>query len=299
MTNLKEAIGHVNQVILNKPQEIKLAFACILAGGHLLLNDTPGTGKTTLAKSLASVWDMKMKRVQFTSDLMPSDIIGLSIYNQQNNTFEFHKGPIFTNLFLADEINRASSRTQSSLLEVMAENQISLDGEKYIIDPFFVIATQNPYDANGTNMLPQAQTDRFMMCLTLGLPDEEHEKEMMQSGKKERIFSFNNKMNIDVLKEIQKQLENITISNEIVNYAYRLISKTRNSEHFTLGLSPRASISLIQAARAYAYIEGRNFIIPEDIKSVFIACSEHRLLSKQADIKMQLTEILNHTPVME
>lgn len=277
---LNQIIDHVNTVLLSKKEQVKLAFTCIFSNGHLLLNDIPGTGKTTLAKSLASSLGMEMKRVQFTSDLMPSDILGVSIYEPLTGHFSFHKGPIFTNIFLADEINRASSRTQSALLEVMAEGQVSIDGDRYEIEPLFVIATQNPYDSNGTNMLPQAQKDRFMMTLSLGYPDEEDEKAMMLSGKMDRQKEFLEKMDFDTFHEIQKEIQEVTVTEELIHYAHKLVVETRNNKDFICGLSPRASITMIQAAKTYAYISNRHFVTPDDIKTIFIPCNEHRLQSK-------------------
>ena len=256
----------------------------MLSGGHLLIEDIPGTGKTILAKSLASVLNLDFKRVQFTSDLMPSDVLGVSIFNPNTRSFELHKGPIFTNILLADEINRAPQRSQSSLLEAMAEKQVSIENSTHLLsDLFFVIATQNPVDMKGTFPLPNAQKDRFLFQLSMGYPDKKSEIALMMGERRDTLLKKKNDhfLNIDHLIILKEMVNKITVSPKIYEYAYSLIDATRNHENIACGLSTRASLDLIKSSKAHAMVMGRNFVNPEDVQEVFLHMAPHRISSTQ------------------
>lgn len=273
------AIGQIESIIVGKPRQIKLAVCCLISSGHLLLEDLPGVGKTTLAHALARVFGLDFSRIQFTSDLLPADILGVSIYNTRSQQFNFHPGPIFANCVLADELNRATPKTQSALLEAMEERQITLDGSTRVLrEPFFVIGTQNPLDQAGTFPLPESQLDRFMMRLNLGYPDQQAERELL-SGKsrKQLLKALKPAISSDTLSQLQKAVETIHASDPLLDYLQQLINATRDKQLFNYGLSPRAAISLLTAARCWALMSGRDFVEPGDIKEVFSAISCHRL----------------------
>jgi len=279
--NIHLVIEQLNQVLLGKPEQIQLAVACLLANGHLLVEDLPGMGKTTLSHALANAFGLQYQRVQFTSDMLPADLIGVSIFDQQNNQFQFHKGPLFNQLLLADEINRANPKTQSALLEAMEEQQVSVDGNTYNLpDPFFVIATQNPVHQSGTYPLPESQLDRFLMRLQLGYPPQAAELQLLQQGPqgKSTRAEFVNEVIINAveLKNIQQEVRQIKKSDAALNYVMALLNRSRQGD-FPNQLSPRAGLAIVAAAQAYSYIQGRGFITPDDIKAVFEPVAEHRL----------------------
>lgn len=277
---LDAAMAQVNLVLLGKPRQVKLAFACLIAGGHLLLEDVPGVGKTTLAHALAATFALEFQRVQFTSDLLPSDIIGVSIYERESARFRFHPGPIFTGLLLADEINRASPKTQSALLEAMAEGQVTVDGQTHALaQPFFVVATQNPLDLNGTFPLPDSQLDRFMLRLSLDYPDAAAERALLGgSDRRDLLARLAPKLDAAALIELHRQSQTITVSGALLDYLQALLTASRRHADIRVGLSPRAGLALLGAARAWALLHRRNHVLPEDIQALFVPLAAHRLL---------------------
>ena len=277
---LAAAVDQINGLVLGKPREIRLAFATLLAGGHLLIEDLPGLGKTTLARSLAATLGLDFQRMQFTSDLLPSDILGVSIFDPNTREFRFHPGPIFTQLLLADEINRAPPRTQSALLEAMAENQVSVDGVGHNLpQPFFVIATQNPVDLAGTFPLPDSQLDRFLLRVRLGYPDAAAERAMLAgSDRREMIAQVLPKLSTDDVLALRAAVARVHASEALVAYVQALLGESRRHRGVRVGLSPRAGIALLQGARALALIEGRGHALPEDVQALFVEVAAHRLV---------------------
>jgi MoxR-like ATPase len=269
----------VNGVIVGKELQIRQSLVCLLAGGHLLIEDVPGVGKTTLAHALAISLGLRFNRVQFTSDLLPADVIGISIFDREKNGFAFHPGPVFTQVLLADEINRATPKTQSSLLEAMEELQVTADGvTRDLPSPFFVIATQNPTHQIGTFQLPESQLDRFLMCIAIGYPDAAAERSMLLGEDRRKMLKqLPTVMQPDELAQAQDALREIHVSAALVDYVQALVQASRQGGLFAEGLSPRASIALLQAARAWAALEGRNHVIPEDVQAVLIPVAAHRL----------------------
>ncbi|MFZ6875541.1 AAA family ATPase [Undibacterium sp. Di27W] len=269
----------VNNVIIGKEQQIRQALVCLLAGGHLLIEDLPGVGKTTLAHALAISLGLKFNRLQFTSDLLPADVVGISIFDREKSQFIFHPGPIFAQVLLADEINRATPKTQSSLLEAMEERQVSVEGQtRNLPQPFFVIATQNPAHQVGTFALPESQLDRFLMCLTLGYPDAAAERALlMGEDRRSLLAQLPAVMQAEELMEAQQQLKKIHTSASLIDYVQALAHATRQGDLFAEGMSPRASIALLQAARAWAAMEGRDHVLPEDLQAVLIPVIAHRM----------------------
>nr|WP_314622716.1 MoxR family ATPase [uncultured Noviherbaspirillum sp.] len=271
--------AQVGQVIVGKESQIRQALVCLLAGGHLLIEDVPGVGKTTLAQALATSLGLKFNRVQFTSDLLPADIIGISIFDREKNGFSFHPGPVFTQVLLADEINRATPKTQSALLEAMEERQVSADGvTRELPDPFFVIATQNPTHQIGTFQLPESQLDRFLMCLSLGYPDAAAERALlMGEDRRTMVRAMSAAMTPGELGDARAALREVHASAALVGYVQALVHASRQNGLFAEGLSPRAAIALLQAARAWAALEGRNHVLPEDVQAVLVPVAAHRL----------------------
>ncbi|MFC5462444.1 AAA family ATPase [Massilia niabensis] len=269
----------VNQVVVGKDQQVRLAFTCLLAGGHLLIEDVPGVGKTTLAHALALSLGLKFNRVQFTSDLLPADVAGISVYEREKNGFTFHPGPIFSQVLLADEINRATPKTQSGLLEAMEERQVSIDGvTRPLPDPFFVIATQNPAHQVGTFPLPESQLDRFLMCLSLGYPDAAAERALLMGEDRRALLrELKPAMSPAELLDAQGALRGIHASSALIDYVQALAQASRGGMLFAEGLSPRAAIALLQAGRAWAALEGRDHVLPEDIQAVLVPVCAHRL----------------------
>jgi len=276
---LHAAARQVGQIVVGKDQQVRLAFTCLLAGGHLLIEDVPGVGKTTLAHALALSLGLKFNRVQFTSDLLPADVAGISVYEREKNGFAFHPGPIFTQVLLADEINRATPKTQSGLLEAMEERQVSTDGmTRPLPEPFFVIATQNPAHQVGTFPLPESQLDRFLMCLSLGYPDAAAERALlMGEDRRAMLRTLQAAMNPLELIDAQQALRDIHASSSLIDYVQALAQASRTGALFAEGLSPRAAIALLQAGRAWAALEGRDHVLPEDIQAVLVPVCAHRL----------------------
>lgn len=276
---LKQAADSIAQVILGKDEQIRLALTCLVAQGHLLIEDTPGVGKTTLAHTIAQVMGLDFQRIQFTSDLLPADILGAAIYNREQAAFEFHKGPVFSNFILADEVNRATPKTQSALLEAMEEHQVTVEGETRALPlPFFVIATQNPVHQLGTYPLPESQLDRFLMRIHLGYPDKNAERELLQGeDRRQMIEHLKPVLDGGKLLTIQKQAAKIHVADVLLDYVQAVLEFTRSSPMFEFGLSPRGGLALLKAARALALIEGQEYVLPEHVKAVMSAVVEHRL----------------------
>ncbi|WP_036956482.1 MULTISPECIES: AAA family ATPase [unclassified Pseudoalteromonas] len=291
-------IDDLSTVIFGKQQQIKLALACLFSEGHLLIEDLPGMGKTTLSHALAAVLGLSYQRIQFTSDLLPADIIGTNIFNNNEHSFSFHKGPIFSQVVLADEINRAGPKTQSALLEAMEEHQVTVDGDKYPLPtPFFVIATQNPLYQAGTYPLPESQLDRFLMRISLGFPPKDAEKRLLLNNLKRDYSQLPQRIEQHQLKQIQDAISNITLSSPVVDYIIELVTYTRESQTLTTSLSPRASMALAKSAKAWAYIEGRDYVLPEDVQAVFSNVCQHRLGLHSDAGDTQIAAILKHVLV--
>ena len=277
---LKNLLDQLNTVIVGKPSQIQDCVACLLAGGHLLIDDVPGVGKTTLAHALARSFGLQFSRVQFTSDLMPSDLSGVSVYERGKEAFAFHPGPIFAQVLLADEINRASPKTQSALLEAMEEKQVSVEGEtRPLPEPFFVIATQNPLDQIGTYPLPESQLDRFLMRISLGYPDRAAERELL-SGRDRRslVDALQTVMQPGELRQLQDLVQAIHKADPLLDYVQDLIDATRSSAWFVQGLSPRAGIAVVRAAQAQALLSGRDYVAPDDVQAILPQTIAHRLI---------------------
>ena len=304
---LQAMLVSINEIVLDKPEVVKLAVACLLANGHLLLQDLPGMGKTTLAHAIANHLGLSFNRVQFTSDMLPADILGISLYKTDTGTFEFKPGPIFCQLLLADEINRSSPKTQSALLEAMEERQVSQDGvTRKLPEPFFVIATQNPTQQSGVFILPESQLDRFLMCLSLGYPSVNAERELLPGKDRRQMLSqITPMLDTQSLQQAQAQAKEVYIADVVIDYLQRLVAKTRESRDYH-GLSTRGVLALKQAAQAFAYLGGYNEVTPEDIQAVFAAVVDHRL--GQAFIPFNhlggeqpqsiATQLLRQVPVM-
>ena len=276
---INHAVSKIGEVLLGKEQTVRQALCCLLASGHLLLEDLPGMGKTTLAHALADVLGLSYARVQFTSDLLPSDILGVSIFSRDTEAFQFSPGPIFNQLLLADEINRATPRTQSSLLEAMSERQVSIDGESRILpDPFFVVATQNPVNQSGTYLLPESQLDRFLMRLSLGYPNPEAERRLLQRGGLPIKSVVNQCITPAQLLDMRGLINETTLSDSLLGYIQRLIGFTREASEFAVGLSPRGALALVGAAKTWAQMSGRNYVVPYDVQAVLAPVVAHRLI---------------------
>ncbi|GGD03765.1 AAA family ATPase [Halopseudomonas salina] len=280
---LNRALAAVDQVVMGKEHAVKLAVACILARGHLLIEDLPGMGKTTLSQALSRVMGMSYQRIQFTSDLLPGDILGTSVFDRNTAQFVFHPGPIFAELVLADEINRATPKSQSALLEAMEEYQVTVDGAtRKLPDPFFVIATQNPVSQAGTYALPESQLDRFLMRLSLGYPGPAAEKALLLGeDRNARLGRVEPVLDRATLKSLQESVPQITASPAIIDYILRLVNRTRESQVCAWGLSPRASLGLLAASRAWAMLEHRSYVIPEDVQAVLPSVVSHRLRASE------------------
>lgn len=278
-TPLYNVIRQAEQVILGKPHQIRLALTCLLARGHLLIEDVPGVGKTTLAHVLARSLGLQFQRIQFTSDMLPADILGVSIYLRESEKFKFHAGPIFAQMILADEINRATPKTQSALLEAMEEHQVTIEGTTHPLPaPFFVIATQNPTQQIGTFPLPESQLDRFLLRIKLGYPDAKAERGLLEGiNRHELIAKLKPQMTAAELLALQQQVRQVFVSPALLDYVQAILRHTRESAIFVRGLSPRAGLALLAAARAWAFINGRNAVIPEDVQAVLPGVSSHRL----------------------
>jgi len=275
---LRDLINQANQVILGKEHQIKLSICCLLAQGHLLIEDLPGMGKTTLSHLIAHLFGLKYTRIQFTSDMLPADIIGVSIFNKETHDFKFIEGPIFTQVVLADEINRSSARTQSALLEAMEENQVSVDKHTYPLDkPFFVIATQNPNFQMGTFPLPESQLDRFLMRISLGYPEPSVERLILKGKQHKLIEPLPSFFTNDELLSLQQKVNDIFVSDAILDIIQKILKVSREQSEFINGLSPRAGLALIQASKAWALLHQREMVIPDDIQDILTAVIGHRL----------------------
>lgn len=276
---LSSVISHTESAILGKPQQIRLALSCLLARGHLLIEDLPGVGKTTLAQVLARTLGLQFGRIQFTSDLLPADILGVSVYERDSSQFKFHPGPIFAQMILADEVNRATPKAQSALLEAMEEHQVTIEGTtRPLPSPFFVIATQNPSHQVGTFPLPESQLDRFLMRIQMGYPDAEAERGLLSGvDRRDIIARLTPQMDATELLTLQQQVKQVFISEALLDYVQAILRHTRESSHYTHGLSPRAGLAILSAARAWALIDGRDAVIPEDVQTILPGIVSHRL----------------------
>ncbi len=299
-----QLLSEIRKVIHGKDEVIKLTLCAILAGGHVLLEDIPGVGKTTLAVAISRTLSMKYRRVQFTPDVLPSDLLGFQLYDKASGEFRFQEGSIYTNLFLADEINRTSPKNQSALLEVMEEGSVSVDGVTRALDkPFFVIATQNPIGASGTQKLPDSQLDRFFIRLSLGYPDHKAATEILMGRSSQSMDDVQVVMSGDEILQMQKEADAIFVKEELLEYIVSLTEKTRGYEYLAQGISPRGSIAILKLAKAYAYYMGRTFLAPDDIHAVFYAVCNHRLIlntkAKAAGLGPReiLNQILSQVPI--
>ncbi len=282
---LDKIVEEISHVILGKEKAIRLSLTCLLARGHLLIEDLPGMGKTTLTHVLANILGLDYQRIQFTSDLLPADILGVSIFNRESSSFSFHPGPVFSQLILADEINRATPRAQSALLEAMEESQVTVEGEtRPLPKPFFVIATQNPSNQVGTFPLPESQLDRFTMRIELGYPDNMAERELLKGcDRRELLKNITPVINSERLIEMQKQAESIHVSDALLDYLQDLLEYSRRSADYVNGLSPRAGLSVLRCARTWALMQGHPQVLPEDIQQVLPSIISHRLTKVQDD----------------
>jgi MoxR-like ATPase len=287
---LQQALDQINHIVLGKENQARLCLACLLARGHLLIEDAPGVGKTTLAHALARTLGLDFHRIQFTSDLLPADILGAAVYDRESAKFSFHPGPIFAQVILADEINRASPKAQSALLEAMEEGQVSIEGEtRPLPSPFFVIATQNPSDQAGAFPLPDSQLDRFLMRIRLGYPDPAAERDLLRGqDRRDLLANLPAILNPADFQHLQHEAQSLHVSDALLDYLQALLATSRTDSRFAAGLSPRAGLGLLRAARAWAFLEGRKFVQPEDLRSVVPALVPHRLfpavgLSNPAD----------------
>jgi MoxR-like ATPase len=296
---LERVVAQVGNIILGKEHQIRLAIACLLARGHLLIEDIPGVGKTMLAHALATSLGLGFQRIQFTSDLLPADIIGVSIYNRESGGFQFHPGPIFSQVVLADEVNRATPKTQSALLEAMEEHQVTAEGEtRHLPQPFFVIATQNPSYQVGTFPLPESQLDRFLMRIRLGYPDNEAERALLQGeDRRDLLAQLAPCMQASELAQLQQRAQQIHVSEALLDYVQAIVNHTRRSADYVNGLSPRAALALLRAARAWALMSGRDHVVPEDVQAVLPGVVGHRLVpagdvlrANGAEVAAQLIE---------
>jgi len=281
---LEPVIAALNGIVLGKDRQVRLAVACLLARGHLLIEDLPGVGKTTLAQALARTLGLSYQRVQFTSDLLPADVIGVSVFDRERSTFEFRRGPVFAQLLLADEVNRATPKAQSALLEAMEERQVTVDGHTYPLpDPFFVVATQNPSYQLGTYPLPESQLDRFLMRIDLGYPDAARERELLRGrDRREVLATLTPKLAPEGLRALQALVPGLHVADALLDYVQALVRHTRESGLFEAGLSPRAAIALLRASQAWAVVHGRAGVLPEDVQAVIRAVVGHRLQLRSA-----------------
>lgn len=291
MNDVIQTILHqCNQVILGKEHQVRLSLVCLLSGGHLLIEDIPGTGKTTLANTLAQSVGIAFQRVQFTSDMLPSDVLGVSIYDKNTKSFEFKPGAVFTHVLLADEINRASPKAQSALLEAMEERQVTVDGNTHPLpNPFFVIATQNPHYHSGTFALPESQLDRFLMRISLGYPDKNAERAVLQ-GNGGRLANVDVKplCNLTTLLQLKKRVHSVHANANILEYVLNLVAYSR--EHFTIGLSTRASLGILHASKAWALCDARDYVTPEDVQAIFTSVTSHRLGFEQSHVAQRILD---------
>lgn len=299
---LSSFLDQAHTVLVGKEHELKLSLACLLARGHLLIEDLPGMGKTTFVLALSQLLDLPYKRIQFTNDLLPADIIGIQILSEDRKSFRFHKGPLFSELVLGDELNRGSPKTQSALLQAMEERSVTVDGETYSLPtPFFLIATQNPTEHAGAFPLPESQLDRFMMRIEMGYPQKKEEVEILKRGDvRSRILDLKAVATRQDLLHYQHDVNGIFCSDALLTYVQMLLQKTRASSLFKMGLSPRCGLLLVQAAKAWAFLDNRNHVLPEDIKAVAQSVMQHRLQplqSTSANVQQMIRELIEQTPI--
>ena len=296
---LKPLLESANTIILGKEQQIQLAVCCLLAKGHLLIEDIPGVGKTTLSHALAKLLGLDYQRIQFTSDILPADIIGASVFDAKNSNFEFRPGPVFNQMILADEINRSTPKAQSALLEAMEEHQVTVEGNTYELPkPFFVIATQNPSHQIGTFPLPESQLDRFLMRIELGYPNKQAERELLEGNSRHYLIDgLSAQLQPNQLAELQQQVTEVYTSPALLDYLQDLISFSRESTDFHCGLSPRAGLALLTAAKAWAFMQGRDSVLPDDVQAVLPAVAGHRLRSGSTDSDSIVAPLLNQVAV--
>ena len=301
-TDIDRAISTIETIILGKSMQVRLAVCCLIARGHCLIEDLPGVGKTTLSQTIAQVFGLDFNRIQFTSDLLPADILGVSIFDPEVRAFKFHPGPIFAHFLLADEINRATPKTQSALLEAMEEKQITVEGATHRLEePFFVIGTQNPLDQSGTFPLPESQLDRFMMKLSLGYPDQKAERALLSGGNpRELMRQLRPVISIERFLAIQAAVDNVHCSEPLLDYVQLLVQATRNPGLFVYGISPRAGLAIIQASKSWAIMDGRNHAEPGDVQAVFKAIAEHRLTPAEQHSRSTsdlVADLVDQTPI--
>jgi len=284
---IQKIITQIDQIVLGKDQQVRLALSCLFAEGHLLIEDLPGMGKTTLAQCLAKVLGLKFERVQFTSDLLPADILGVAIFEREKGLFKFHPGPVFTQVLLADEINRSSPKTQSALLEAMEEGQVTIEGKsRPLPSPFFVIATQNPLSQSGTFPLPESQLDRFLMRISLGYPSPASERLLFEGvDPRAAIKQLEPMLTPEQLRGIQTLVQHVTTSPALLDYVQRLVAFTRSDARFSYGLSPRGALALLRAAKAWALIHARDYVVPEDVQAVLAAVVSHRVRASNHELR--------------
>lgn len=301
---IQVVVDEIGQVLLGKEDKIKLALACLLSDGHLLIEDLPGMGKTTLAHALAKVLGLSYQRIQFTSDMLPADIIGVSVFEREQSRFTFHPGPVFTQLLLADEINRTTPKTQSALLEAMEERQVTVEGEtRKLEDPFFVIATQNPLSQMGTFPLPESQLDRFLMRISLGYPSADAERQMFLGGDpRQKLAGVKTRLKPEQLPKIRQAAEQVKTSDCLLDYLQRLVHHTRHSPEFACGLSPRGALALLRASKTWAFMHGRSYVIPEDLQTLLPPVVAHRVApaasGTEGHEQALITELLNAVDIV-
>jgi len=296
---INRLVDSANQIILGKERQIRLSLCCLLARGHLLIEDIPGVGKTTLAHTLARLLGLNYQRIQFTSDILPADIIGASVFDAKNHAFTFHPGPLFNQMILADEINRSTPKAQSALLEAMEEHQVTVEGKTYPLpEPFFVIATQNPSHQIGTFPLPESQLDRFLMCIELGYPDHDAERQLLTGRNRHSLIdTLQVQLTPDHLRQIQETVTKVYTSDALLDYCQALIDYTRESSEYHTGLSPRAGLALLTAAKAWAFMDQRDAVIPEDIQAVLAAVAGHRIRSGNNNSEAVVAPLLAKVPI--
>lgn len=301
-SRLFEAQQTVNNILLGKSRQVRLSFCCLLSRGHLLIEDVPGVGKTTLAIAMARVVGSNYQRIQFTSDLLPADILGVSIYKREKDEFEFHPGPIFAQVILADEVNRATPKTQSALLEGMAEGQVTIENTTHPLpNPFFVLATQNPLDLVGTFPLPDSQLDRFLLSISLGYPDPAAERQLLTTEDRANMLeNTHSLLTPEDVQALRNDCEQVHASEDLLDYIQALLQETRDERWFETGLSPRAGLALLRSSRAYAFLEDRDYVMPEDVKAIFPSLARHRLSPTSGfaqSVEEQIEELLNQVPI--
>ncbi len=298
-SSLDRLLDAANRIILGKRRQIRLAVCCLLARGHLLIEDIPGVGKTTLSHTLARLFGLKYQRIQFTSDILPADIIGSSVFDAENHRFTFHQGPIFNQMILADEINRSTPKAQSALLEAMEEQQVTVEGKTYPLPrPFFVIATQNPSHQIGTFPLPESQLDRFLMRIELGYPDPAAERDLLTGQQRYALIdSLQVQLPPEQLETMQRAVSDVYVAPALLDYLQAIIAFTRHSGEYAVGLSPRAGLALLTAAKAWAYMDRRTAVIPEDVQAVLAAVAGHRIRSGTTDSEAIVAPLLNQVAI--